>query len=251
MAGKGKSCGNASDGGEVAVDEEADDGHDDECHKGGGHLLGQTREKLYDDNRANTEDEGNPTQSFACAVVVFSNHVHYEHGAFQSDEGIELLEDDDDADTAHETREDGVGDVAYILTDADDAEQYLEKSAEDACKAHVDDDACECCFGVEACLLCCRPCSADDAGGDDGHRARRTADLAVGAAEDGCEESEECGTDKSGKGTHAAGTWSVNAAEGLDAKGKGKWKSHDTGGDTTENVALQIVGRDKCHILYV
>ena len=113
-----------------------------------------------------------------------------------------MLEDDNDANAAHKTREDRVGDVADIFAEFDDAEKYLEEAAEDGCQSHGDENsgknqvgrvAGECLSGGNG--------TGDEGCGDDGHGAGGTGNLAVGATEESGEESEEGGASEAYIGT--------------------------------------------------
>ena len=88
-----------------------------------------------------------------------------------------MLNNDDDADTAHKARKDRVGNIADIFAYLDDAEEYLEQAAEQACQRHADKHGSK--IAARA-----GPGPCHEGGGDHGHRAGRSANLTVCAAKE-------------------------------------------------------------------
>ena len=154
------------------------------------------------------------------------------------DEWVELLQDDDDADAAHKSAQHGVGDIAHVFAEFYQTEQYLEHPAEDARQGHAYQ------HGGEA-AAACGESAAHEGGGDDCHRACGAADLAVCAAEECGEETEQGGADQSGVGSHRGCVGVGYAAECLYAECQGQWQCHDAGSDASEEVAFEVFGSDQ------
>ena len=167
---------NLSDG-ERRVDaaEERHHGHQYQRHQCGGDAACEQREEVNERNGAQSEHE-------RCEVGIghlfgqVHEHIDHHHGRFQAHERIDLLQDDDHADTAHETREHGIGYVAHILADANHAEEHLKESAEHSGQCHGDD------HGREIAARC-GPRGAHQRSGNHRHRSCGTTNLRVCAPE--------------------------------------------------------------------
>ncbi len=187
--GHGEPRGNIAD--DVAGVEMAEEGynsHDDEGDEGGGDFLGEQREEVDDGDGAQSQQQGGDGDALRDGMGDAHEEVDHGAGAFESHKGIELLQDDDDADTAHEAGEDGIGYVADVFAQLDDAEKDLEQSAEQSGEGHADED-------VGKAAARGGPYAADEGGGDDGHGTGGSADLAVGATQEGGEKAQHGGSD--------------------------------------------------------
>ncbi len=150
------------------------------------------------------------------------------------------MNDDDDTDTAHKTRKNRIRNVAHILANLHDAEKYLEDTAEESGERHADE------YRAHGMLR--RPHTAEQGCGDDRHRAGGTANLRMGATEQGGKKAEERCADKSRKRTHGACRRIINATERLDAECQCERQRHDSGSDAAKYVTLNVVSFDKRHI---
>ena len=229
----GDARGNLADGGyAVHIDEERDHSHHDEGDESGGHFLGYQGEEIDNGHGAYTQQESRKVGG-GDGFRQTDEKVNHRAALAGTHEGIKLLQDDDDADAAHEAREDGIRYVADILAYLDEAKENLEEAAEDGGKSHGEHNLGDAAVGG-------RPGAGDEGGGDDGHGTRGTANLAVGTAEESGEESEEHSSGETHIGADGGCRGVGNAREGLYAEGQGEMEGDNAGGDTAEEVAFYI-----------
>ena len=241
--GHGKAGGDVADD-EFAVEfaEERDDGHNDKSHKCCGHLVGEFGEVKDDEYGAEAEQEGFDGDALSNSVGDAHKEVDHAARAFESDEGVELLQDDDDTDTAHEAGKDGVGNIADVFAQLDDAEEDLEESAEETRQSHADE------HGGDVALRT-GPGTADEGGCHHGHGTCRAADLAVSAAEEGSEETEHGCTDKTCQSASRSGGGVVDAAKSLNTECQCEGKSDNASSYAAKNVAFDVVCLNEFHLM--
>ena len=218
----------------VEMDENSHHRHHDESDQRGGYLLGNEWEKVDDGHGAQAEQERRHVQA-ADFGRQLRNHIHNQHWRLHPQQRINLLHDNDDANTAHKAGKDGIGDIADVLADFEDAEQDLEQAAEDGGEGHAHDDS------FDAVGLAGGPDGGDEGCRNHRHRAGGAADLGGGAAEKGGEEAEHHCARQAGQGTDGADIADflhTDHAKRLNTEGQSQRQGHNTGGQSAKNITF-------------